>query len=318
MSTVLREQTIGIDIGGTKILAAIVDPATGEAGFIERVDTPGDAEALSSAVLAVVTQLAAKAPVSSIGLGIPGLIGHDGVFRYGPNVPGVVDLDLVGELAAATGLPVAATNDGTCAVLAELRFGAAVGANDVLLVAQGTGIAGGLVVNGGLVTGANGFTGEPGHMLVQEGGPRCACGRFGCWEAVASGTGLANLAREAADRFPAASFLDFVGGDPSLLRGEHVMAAFEDGDAVAEEVLDKFAFWVARGIGSLISLLDPELVLLGGGLARSNENFLEAVNELVMAFVIGGEYRPAVPVVGTQFGEHAGMVGAAIFGAERR
>lgn len=314
----LSEQTIGIDIGGTKILAAIVDPASGEAGFIERIDTPGDAEGLSAAILAVVKQLASMAHVSSIGLGIPGLIGHDGVLRYGPNVPGIVDLDLVGELTAATGLPVAATNDGTCAVLAEHRFGAAVGASEVLLVAQGTGIAGGLVTNGRLVTGANGFTGEPGHMLVREGGPRCACGRFGCWEAVASGTGLANLAREAVDRFPNATFLDLVGGDASLLRGEHVMSAFEAGDAAAKEVIEKFAFWVARGIGSLISLLDPELVLLGGGLARSNENFLAAVNERVMSFVIGGEYRPAVPVVGTQFGERAGMVGAAIFGAERR
>ncbi len=314
----IRQQTIGIDIGGTKILGAVVDPASGDASFIERLDTPADSEGLAASVVTLVTRLRGMAPVSSIGLGIPGLVGRDGVLRYGPNVPGILNLDLVRQLKTATGLPVAATNDGTCAVLAELRCGAAVGATDVLLVTQGTGLAGGLVVNGELVTGANGFTGEPGHMLIREGGPRCACGRFGCWEAVASGTGLANLARDLVDRFPRASFLDPVGGDPSLLRGEHVMAAFEEGDAAANEAVDQFVYWVARGIGSLISLLDPELVVLGGGMASSNKNFLGAVNDLVETFVIGGEYRPAVPVVGAQFGEHAGMIGAAMFGAERR
>lgn len=311
-----RDQTIGIDIGGTKILAAIVDPATGIAGPVDRLDTPESAAGLTAAVVDVATRLSRTASVRSIGLGIPGLVGHDGRLRYGPNVPGILDLDLVGVLHEVTGLPVAATNDGTCAALAELRFGVAVGASEVLLITQGTGLAGGLVANGRLVTGAHGFTGEPGHMLIQQAGPRCVCGRYGCWEAVASGTGLANLARQVAERFPDASFLGPVGGDRARLRGEHVMAAFEAGDHAAEIVVAEFVYWVSRGIGSLISLLDPELVILGGGLATSNANFLDAVNASVASFVIGGDYRPEVPIVGAHFGEHAGMIGAALFGSE--
>ena len=302
---------LGIDIGGTKILAIAVDPRTATVVSVIRRETPSGSAALAAEVVEVATELISTSGATSIGLGIPGLVNRDGILRYGPNVPGIVDLDLVPTLRARTGLVVRATNDGACAALAEHRLGAGVGSSEMLFVAQGTGIAGGHIINGRLATGAYGFAGEPGHMAVQLGGPMCACGRTGCWEAVASGAGLVNLAYEVVDDYPAATWLR-----RSDLRGEDVMAAFESGDPAAEEVLDRFVFWVARGLGSLISLLDPELVVLGGGLSRSNGNFLHRINDAVEGFVIGAGHRPSVPIVAAQFGEHAGAIGAALFGIE--
>ncbi|MEZ5343301.1 MAG: ROK family protein [Acidimicrobiales bacterium] len=264
----------------------------------------------------MVDELIEHHDVGSIGLGIPGLVTLDGRLRYGPNVDGVLDLDLVSLLRQRTGLPTRATNDGSCAALAESRLGAGRGVANLLFIAQGTGIAGGLIVDGVLALGANGFAGEPGHMLVQDSGPLCACGRIGCWEAVASGTALANLAHELGPASTVASWIPAAERDRPLI-GEDVAAAFERGDPVAAAVFDRFAYWTARGIGSLINLLDPELVVLGGGVARSGAHFVAAVARQVDAFVLGAAHRPSVPVVGAHFVERAGVVGAALFGAER-
>ncbi len=305
---------IGIDVGGTKVLGLVCDPTTGEIEARARAATPKhDPSLVPEAIVDVARQLIEQtgSPVA-IGCGIPGLVDHQGVLRYGPNVQGVLNLDIAGRLRREFNIPAVAENDASCAALAEHRLGAAKGHDHVILVTQGTGIGGALIMAGRLVRGANGFAGEPGHMLVDRSGPTCACGQKGCWEAVASGTGLANLARVIVTEGRGQRIVEIAGGEPGLIRGEHVAAAHAEGDRDALEVLDRFATWVAQGIASLVVLLDPDLVVLGGGLTSINQSFMSEVRERLPGATMGGDHRPRVPVVPAQLGPEAGAIGAAL------
>ena len=168
-------------------------------------------------------------------------------------------------------------NDATCATVAEWKTGVGVGITDLVLVTLGTGIGGGLVVNGELVRGRNGFAGEFGHMVVDPTGPLCPCGRRGCWERYASGSGLAMLAREAAIARRCEAVVELAGGDPQDVRGEHVQFAARAGDVEALAVIDEFARWVALGLSNLTNALDPEMFVLGGGLAAGADLYLDRI-----------------------------------------
>jgi glucokinase len=303
----------GVDIGGTKVLALAVDPLTGQELARRQVPTPYDPGRLLDQVTTVVAELQAEVgPLVGVGLGTPGLVDRRGVLRYAPNLPGVFDLDLTTPVHRLFDLPVVAENDASCAALAEHRLGAARGADHAVVITQGTGIGGGIIVDGRLLRGAHGFAGEPGHILIDPAGPRCACGAPGHWEAVASGTGLANLARQLVGEGRGAGLLARAGGDPAALRGEHVSAALDDGDADAAEVLRRFAAWVAHGLATLVSLFDPEVIVLGGGLSVISGDFLDAVRVALPETVLAWSHRPAIPVVPAQLGAEAGAVGAAL------
>lgn len=308
---------VGVDIGGTKVLALALDRATGRELGRRRVPTPYDQQQLVAAVIDVVADLERETgPAAAIGAGLPGLVDRSGVLRYAPNVPGVVGLDLIAPLAQRFGVPVAVENDASCAAVAEHRLGAARGADHAVVITQGTGIGGGFIVDGRLLRGAHGFAGEPGHVLVDPAGPGCACGAVGHWEAVASGTGLANLARALVAEGGGAGLVSRAGGDPAALRGEHVSAALADGDPDAAVVLERFARWVAAGLGGLIAVLDPEVIVLGGGLAAISDRFVALVRQALPPAVMGWVHRPPVPVVAAQLGPEAGAVGAALVAAD--
>ncbi len=304
---------IGIDVGGTKILGLVTDGVTPEALATERRSTPKDPKLFAPAIIDVVGELLDQFPeAKGIGVGVPGLVDCDGVLHYGPNVQGVLGLDIAGQLNEEYDLPAVAENDGYLTALTELSLGAARGHDHAVVVTQGTGIGGGIIVGGKVLRGANGFAGEPGHMLTDKGGHLCACGRHGCWETVSSGAGLANLSRDLIDEGRGEAIVALAGGDKAAVRGEHVAAAAKAGDPDALEVLDRFAWWVARGLGSLIALLDPSIVVLGGGLSAISDGFIDGVQQQLMDGVVGGEYRPVVPVVAAEFGPEAGAVGAAL------
>lgn len=311
-------RVVGVDVGGTKMLAVVVDPATGEVLDRRRRPTPRhDPVGLVRDLGDLIAEsIDAAGPAVAIGIGLPGLVGLDGVLRYGPNVPGVLDLDVVGPLSERFDLPVAVDNDAANAARAELAWGRAQGKRHAVLVTQGTGIGGALIIDGRVVRGAHGFAGEPGHMLIDTNGHRCACGRRGCWETVSSGAGLVNLASELLDEGRGRRFVELAGGDRTAVRGEHVSEAFWEGDSDAIEVLDRFASWVATGIGSLVSILDPEIVILGGGLSEITEQFIGEVRERVPALTMGGEHRPRVEIVRATFGPEAGAIGAGLAGLE--
>jgi glucokinase len=308
---------IGVDVGGTKIRGVVFEPERGAVLDRRQVPTPPGAGPLGDAVVDMVAGLAGRHPPAGIGVGVAGLVDRHGVLRYGPNLPGVVGLDLGPGLRSRFGVPVRVGNDATCAALGELRLGAARGARHAVVVTQGTGIGGGVVVDGRVLLGAHGFAGEPGHILVDPAGPRCACGAVGHWEAVASGTGLATLARQAVAAGVAPGLSARVGGRADALRGEHVLAAVADGDPGAVAVLDRFARWVAEGLGTLVAVLDPEVIVLGGGLVDASAHFLDRVRVALPAAVIGWEHRPEVPVVAAELGPEAGAIGAALLVLDR-
>ncbi len=304
---------IGVDVGGTKILGVVTDGLGATEQDRELQHTPKVPDRLAPAIVEVVRTLLERNPRTvGVGVGVPGLVDHAGVLHYGPNVQGVLGLDIAGRLNEVFDLPAVAENDGYLAAVTEHRLGAARGHDHAIIITQGTGIGGGLIVGGQVLRGANGFAGEPGHMLIDRFGHRCACGRTGCWETVSSGAGLANIARDLVAEGGGARILEAAGGDPAAIRGEHVSAAAALDDPDAIEILDRFSWWVAQGIGSLIALLDPSIVVLGGGLSAISEEFIDGVSAKVTDAVVGGPYRPVVPIVPADFGAEAGAVGASL------
>jgi glucokinase len=298
----------GIDVGGTKCHGVVID-ADGVVVSDVRLATPAGHDAIVDTLALVAEQLG---QFDSIGLGVPGLITRDGVIKASPNLVNVRDFPVGRMLGDRLCIEVHVDNDATCATVAEWRAGAAQGADDFMMVTLGTGIGGGVVSNGRLVRGTNGFAGEFGHMVVDPNGPQCPCGRRGCWERYASGSGLAWLAREAVAAGRAASMVQLAGGDPTAIRGEHVQQAALAGDGDALAVIDTFADWVAIGLASLTNALDPALFVLGGGLATSADLLLEPIRQRFSEHLYATELRPHPAL---RFAHHhhlAGAVGAAL------
>lgn len=314
---------VGVDLGGTKILARAVDPAQPLAEGVEvRVGTPRGGDAIISAIVGMLDDVRDKVRASrggevvAIGVGAAGLVDLDGVLRFGPNLPEVVDLDIAGELTRATGLPIVVDNDANGATWGEFRLGAGIGTRTMAMITLGTGIGAGFVADGRLQRGAFGFAGEPGHMRVDPVGPPCPCGRRGCWERFASGSGLARLGREAVDAGRAARIVELAGGDPGAVRGEHVVRAAADGDVDATEVMHQFAWWVAVGLANLVDILDPEIVVVGGGVVGVGEDLLAPVRDAFADLVLGTGHRPAARIEAARLGPAAGAIGVALLAAD--
>jgi glucokinase len=284
-----------------------------EAGTVvdeRRVPTPSGGTALLDALAEVATSVSGGGAVAGVGIGVPGLVDRDGVLRFAPNLPGVMDLAIRAELEARLGVPVRVDNDATCAAWGERQLGAARGYDDVILVALGTGIGGGIVAGGALMRGGNGFSGEIGHMVVDPNGPDCPCGQRGCWERFASGSGLGRLAHIAVAEGRATRVLALAGGDPALVRGEHVTVAAAESDVEARGVMAELGRWVALGLVNLTQVFDPQAFVLGGGLVEAGELLLGPVRQAFDGMLGGRAHRPPVAVVAATLGEHAGAIGA--------
>jgi glucokinase len=305
--------TLGLDVGGTKVLGVVLDDAGGVVAE-HRQPTVRDAQGLLAGMVAVATTLLdAAGPVSAVGVGMPGLVDRNGTLRFAPNLPGILELPVGPRLAEALGLPVRADNDATCAAWAEHQLGAAAGTDTALLVTLGTGIGGGLVVDGLLVRGANGFAGEVGHMVVDDDGIPCPCGRSGCWERYASGSALDRQARELVAAGGGRRLVELAGGDPERVTGVHVTAAAGEGDADARALLDRFADWFALGLANLIHAFDPSRCVIGGGLVAAGDVVLGPIRKsLSEARLVAPEHRPPVEVVPALLGPQAGAIGAAL------
>ena len=310
---------VGLDVGGTKCLGLAVGPE-GAVLAERRVPTPVEGgDALLDALATVATEVGAAAggAPASVGVGAPGLVDVEGVLRVAPNLRSAEGVPIGAGLGRRLGVAVQVDNDVTCAAFGEWSAGAAAGVGDVLLVALGTGIGGGLVVGGRLARGANGYAGEVGHMVVDPHGPPCPCGQRGCWERFASGAGLGRLAREAAAAGRAPGVVARAGGDCDAVRGEHVTDAAEEGDEGAMAILDDFAWWLALGMANLTNVLDPARIVLGGGLVDDARLYLDATRAAYSRLLMGAVARPEVPIVPAVLGSRAGAVGAALLGRAR-
>ena len=303
----------GIDVGGTKFLGVVLDD-DGTVVVEARRPTPRGPDAVISGLAEFARELG---DFDSLGIGVPGLVTRTGVLRAAPNLVSVAELEVGPRVSAALGRSVSVDNDATCAALAEWQLGAARGADDVVMVTLGTGIGGGIIAGGRLQRGTNGFAGEIGHMVVDPEGPPCPCGRRGCWERYASGSGLARLAREAAVGRRVDRVVELAGGDPELVRGEHVQAAARESDVRALAVIDTFGRWVAIGLANLANVLDPAMFVLGGGLAASADLYIGPISRWFRELLYAPELRPHPELVFASLGERAGAVGAALLPAHR-
>ncbi len=307
--------TIGVDIGGTKIAAGVVD-AQGSILRTARRPTPrNDAGAVLSEVGEVVNELQAEVDGTIVGVGVGVAGGVDqsrSLVYFAPNLAwSQVPVRAVVE--AATGLPVVVENDGAAAAWAETRFGAGVGLQHVVMVTVGTGIGGGIVVAGQVMRGAHGVAAEIGHLNAVPGGRLCGCGRNGCWEQYASGNALVREARElAAERRPEAVILLELGdGTPEGVQGAHITAAAQRGDPIAMEAFSNVGTWLGRGLADLTAVVDPDAFVIGGGVSDAGDLLLVSAQRTLSNSVFGGDNRPQPRLLLARLGNDAGIVGAA-------
>lgn len=306
---------LGIDIGGTKVAGGVVAP-DGTILDTARRATPGrSVEATEDAIVAVVDELAARhaGPLVGVGVGAAGWFDRTGdTVLFSPHLAWR-NQSLRKDLGGRLQRPLWVGNDADAAAWAEYRYGAARGSDLALVITLGTGIGGGIVIDGRLQRGAHGVAGEWGHMRVVPDGRLCACGNRGCWEQYASGNALGHTAREVARSSPAAaaSLLDRVDGDADRLTGEHVATAAAAGDPLAVELLCEVGTWLGQGIADLAAVLDPDLVVIGGGVSVLGEMVLAPARERLERALPGRGFRPGPRVVVAQLGAQAGLVGAA-------
>jgi glucokinase len=304
---------IGVDAGGTKVEALLVDVVGGGRILDRRLaQTPAtDAEATTRTIVALARELMGERnDVAALGVGAAGMVDRSGVMRFAPNVAWR-EVPLAEKIRSGVGLPTLVDNDANVAAWGEFRFGAGRGSADMLLVTVGTGIGGGIVAGGKLVRGGHGFAGEIGHIIVEPNGPLCGCGNLGCWEQVASGRAIGRLGREAAQEHPESLIVELSGGQASAVTGLAVTAAAMKGDPLAVRILAEVGRRLGEGIAGLVNILDPDMVVVGGGVIEAGELILEPARRAFLDSVEAPEHRPEVPLVAAMMGNDAGAVGAA-------
>ncbi|WP_336249878.1 ROK family protein [Stomatohabitans albus] len=307
---------IGIDLGGTKLACGLID-RSGRVEYAVKKPTRGDQVSvlsdIASAIKEVWTHTNQTAP-TPVGIGVPGLVTHDGIFRYGPNIS-LRDVNIAQEIRQRTGATdVHVENDANVALWAEYCLGAGRthDAHEITMVNLGTGIGGAFIVNGKLVRGARGFAGEPGHMVIAVDGVAGVGGLRGEIEAYASGWAMGRLARERRERF---GLLDSVLQDADPLDGKAVTMAASDGDAGAIAIVNEAARWLGIHLAGLVNALDPELIILGGGAASAHELMIPEAQRVMNTYTLGYPlYREPVPIVHAEMDNNAGMIGAGLLG----
>lgn len=311
---------IGVDIGGTKILAVVAD-SNGK--LLARKHIPTQAasgpEAGIKRIMLAINQVCQQAKISSsdgingIAIAIAGLVDTpQGILVTSPHLPGWRDVPLKKQIETVFGGQVFIINDAKAAALGEQTFGAGKGVENQIYMTVSTGIGGGIIINGALYMGKAGSAGEIGHMVIDVNGPRCNCGNNGCLETLASGTAVA---REVSDRLAkgASSIVrDMVSGHLQDITAEMVSKAAEQGDAVASEVIHQAGVYLGVGLANLVNIFNPELIIIGGGFAKVGSRLLDpAISEMKRrAFS-----RPAnqVRITVAQLGDNSGTLGAVAY-----
>ena len=315
MNSIAPGVTIGVDIGGTKIAAGVVDGSGNILATARRPTPRHDSGAVLNDVADVVNELQAGVDGSIVGVGVGVAGGVDqsrSMVYFAPNLAWS-QVPVRAVLEAATQLPVVVENDGAAAAWAETRFGAGVGLQHVVMVTVGTGIGGGIVVDGHVMRGAHGVAAEIGHLNAVPDGRLCGCGRSGCWEQYASGNALVREARELASerRQEAGALLALGDGTPEGVQGSHITQAAQMGDPVAVEAFANVGTWLGRGLADLTAIVDPDAVVIGGGVSEAGDLLLASARRTLSEKVFGGTNRPLPQLLVARLGNDAGIVGAA-------
>jgi glucokinase len=307
---------IGVDIGGTKVAAGLVD-ATG--AITHRVRVPmvsaGTAAAGFGAVSAAIEGVFSSAPearaaVTGIGLCSPGPLDPiRGVVINPPNLPCWRGFHLAAEVARVFGVPARVDNDANAAGLAEVLWGSGQGNTNVFYATLGTGVGAGIIFDRKIYHGRTGSAAEGGHVTIDYRGPRCGCGKYGCIEALASGPAIARLAQaRLSDGAP--SRIVELAGTLDAIRPEHVGQAFREGDAAAKEVLDEIALLLTVWLGNIVDLLEPDCIVVGGGVAEMMSPYFEHISTTLPKWSIN-QRSAEIPIVMARYGADAGIAGAA-------
>ena len=295
---------IGVDIGGTKVLATAVS-STGRVLRTATRTTPGrrvEARLVEDALTEAVQEIAGVRRVGAIGIAAAGFVDAQGErVRFAPHLPWR-DEGVRARLAERWSAPVVLDNDANCAARAELTYGAVGDAESAVMVTLGTGIGGALILDGAVLRGYNGMAGEFGHNQVVPDGRPCECGGTGCWEQYCSGNAL--------NRFVRAQGVE-------ELVGPEITAAAEAGDPVALAAFDDVGSWLGVGVANLVASYDPQIVVIGGGLSAAGDLLLEPARRALRESLVGADHRTVPPVVRAALGPEAGAIGAADLARQR-
>ncbi len=304
--------TIGVDIGGTKIAAGVVDEE-GNILSTHKVATPGTPEAIVDAIASAVEGARAGHEIVGVGIGAAGYVNRKrSTVYFAPNIDWRQE-PLKAKVEARVHLPVVVENDANAAAWGEYKFGAGKGHRDVICITLGTGLGGGIIIGNKLRRGHFGVAAEFGHIRVVPDGLLCGCGSQGCWEQYASGRALVRYAKQRANATPenAGLLLSLGDGTSAGIEGKHISMAARKGDPVAVDSYRELARWAGAGLADLASLFDPSAFIVGGGLSDEGELVLDPIRKSYKRWLVGGNWRPAAEVIAAQLGNEAGLVGAA-------
>ena len=310
---------LGIDLGGTKILTSVVDP---EGKMLSRDHSVTPAAEGPEGVIQTILASAERAlegasitidRISAVGVGAPGLADTEaGILFTSPNLPGWKDVPLRDIIQAKLKKKAFLINDGNAAALGEYYFGAAKGVPHFIYITISTGIGGGIIVDGKVLSGSKGMAGEIGHMTIWDEGPPCHCGSQGCWEALASGTALARAARKRIETGADTAILSLAEGKIEKVTAQTVQSAAEKGDSIANELILKNAYYFGVGLANLVNIFNPEMIVIGGGLSNMGDRLLKPAYEVAERRAFHRAYR-SVRFVPAALGRNSGVLGAAVF-----
>jgi len=311
---VSQDLLLGVDVGGTKVAAGLVN-ADGEILSHQRVSmaSDGPAERGLQAVLSAIAHVLPDGASAIAGIGIcaPGpLDPKTGVILNPPNVPCWRNFPLAEEVRKKYSVPVKVDNDANAAALAETRWGAAKGYKNVFYATIGTGIGTGIILDGKIFHGRTGSAGEGGHVSIDYRGPMCRCGKPGCIEILASGTAIVRRARERLSSRTKSSLLEIAGGRAEAITGEMVGQAFSGGDQLATDLLTDTAEMLALWLSNMIDLLDPDVIVIGGGAAALYSPFFDRLRERIPQLTVN-PHAGEIPIVSARYGSDSGIAGGA-------
>jgi glucokinase len=305
--------TIGVDVGGTKVAAGVVDRRGNIVEKLKLLTPAASPEGTAKVIGDAVLELLGRHKVNAIGVGAAGFVDETcSTVVFAPNLAWR-DEPVKKQVEERVGLPVIVENDANAAAWAEVRFGAARGQRHVMLITVGTGIGAGIVINGELYRGRWGMAGEPGHYRVVPNGRMCGCGNRGCWEQYASGSALVAEARDFARRSPGAAvrMLQLAGGTVDGITGLEVTQSAVDGDSGALQCFDIVGGWLGQGLADLAAILDPGCFVIGGGVSDAGELLLRPTREAFSHELTGRFYRERAEIRLAELGADAGLIGAA-------
>ena len=306
--------SIGVDIGGTKVLGGVVDSG-GNILTTHREDTPkvGGA-ALTETIIGVIQELLAQHSATSVGISAAGFVSSDRQTMLAtPNIADWNGINLKAEISREINLPVVIENDANAAAWGEAVYGAGRGESELMMVTVGTGIGGGLVNNGALYRGAFGVAAEFGHMRVVPDGHLCGCGKLGCFEQYASGSALHRHLIEAFEKDPASGASLLARGDGTIngIKGNHITDAAREGDPIAVGAFNTTGEWLGAGIASICVIVDPACVVIGGGVIDAGDLLMKPTRAAIEKYMPFSGKHPAPKVLVAELGNDAGLVGVA-------